>query len=118
VLGVDERWRGPTVTLRPRRQCRWEIVLSNKRQLARGDAATLEDAKREAEDAAVIAVCSVPNRQCQVRWPKCGSCPFFESISWRGRLDEVDEALLPCYNLMALRMSSSRASSKQPQKAA
>jgi hypothetical protein len=90
------------VTLRPRRQCRWEIVLSNKRQLARGDAATLEDAKREAEDATVIAVCSVPNRQCQVRWPKCGSAAFLSPSLGAGRLDEVDEALLPCYNLMAL----------------
>jgi hypothetical protein len=38
-------------TSRSRRQCGWEIVLSNKRQLAHGDSATLEDAKREAETA-------------------------------------------------------------------
>jgi hypothetical protein len=39
------------VTLRSRQQCRREIVLSGKRQLARSDSATLEDAKREAEAA-------------------------------------------------------------------
>jgi hypothetical protein len=38
-------------TLRSRRQCGWEIVLSNKRQLAHGDSPTLEDAKREVEAA-------------------------------------------------------------------
>ena len=38
-------------TPRSRRQCGWEIVLSNKRQLVHGDSATLEDAKREAETA-------------------------------------------------------------------
>jgi hypothetical protein len=38
-------------TARSRRQCGWEIILSNKRQLAHGDSATLEDAKREAEAA-------------------------------------------------------------------
>jgi hypothetical protein len=38
-------------TLRSRRQCGWEIVLSNKRQLTHGDSATLEDAKREVEAA-------------------------------------------------------------------
>jgi hypothetical protein len=38
-------------TLRSRRQCGWEIILSNKRQLAHGDSATLEDAKRGAEAA-------------------------------------------------------------------
>jgi hypothetical protein len=39
------------VTLRSRRQCGWGIVQSDKRQLARSDNATLEDAKREAEAA-------------------------------------------------------------------
>jgi hypothetical protein len=34
-----------------RQQCGWEIVLSNKRQLAHGDSPTLEDAKQEAEAA-------------------------------------------------------------------
>jgi hypothetical protein len=38
-------------TSRSRRQCGWEIVLSNKRQLAHGNSATLEDAKLEAEAA-------------------------------------------------------------------
>jgi hypothetical protein len=53
-------WRGQNVdvagivntgTLRSRRQCGWEFVLSNRRQLAHGDSATLEHAKREAEAA-------------------------------------------------------------------
>jgi hypothetical protein len=35
-------------TSRSRRQCGWEIVLSNKRHLSHGESATLEDAKREA----------------------------------------------------------------------
>jgi hypothetical protein len=39
------------MTLRSRREHGWEIVLSNKRQLARSDSATLEEAKREAEAA-------------------------------------------------------------------
>jgi FkbM family methyltransferase len=38
-------------TSRSRRQCGWEIVLSNKSPLAHGDSATLEDAKRDAEAA-------------------------------------------------------------------
>lgn len=38
-------------TYRSRRQCGWEIVLPNKQQLAHGDSASLEDAKREAEAA-------------------------------------------------------------------
>ena len=45
----DRVARRPAVTLRFRRQCGWVIVLSNERQLARSDSATLEDAKREAE---------------------------------------------------------------------
>jgi hypothetical protein len=34
---------------RSRRQCGWEILLTNKQQLAEGASATLDDAKREAE---------------------------------------------------------------------
>jgi len=38
-------------TSRSRRVCGWEILLTNKRQLAHGDSVSLEDAKREVDAA-------------------------------------------------------------------
>jgi hypothetical protein len=55
------------VTFRSRRQCGREIVSSNRRQLAHGDSATLEDAKREAE--APLRRVVVVSKRC--RHPDC-----------------------------------------------